>query len=238
MNIANKTAESPISNDLEQISRLLWIRPGQTLVELGCGRAETTRLLAKKFPGVEIVATEVDQVQHAKNLELVDLPNTTFIYGGAEKIKLPDNSVNYVLMLKSLHHVPMKLMGQSLIEIARVLSDGGLAYVSEPVYAGPFNEILRLFHDEKVVRQAASDAVGESIENGLFDLVEQVFFDATMSFDSFKAFEQRIIGATHTDFNIDEQLNREIKAAFEPHIDKTTGGAEFRVPMRVDLLRA
>ena len=44
-------------------------------------------------------------------------------------------------------------------EIARVLKPGGVAYLSEPVYAVRFNDILKLFHDERVVREADFDAV-------------------------------------------------------------------------------
>lgn len=55
-------------------------------------------------------------------------------------------------MLKSLHHVPMPEMSQSLNEISRVLRPGGHLYVSEPVYAGALNDILRLYNDEGVLR--------------------------------------------------------------------------------------
>ena len=42
----------------------------------------------------------------------------------------------------------------------RVLRPCGLVYISEPIYAGNFNDILRLFHDEQAVRLAAPAAVG------------------------------------------------------------------------------
>ncbi len=57
-------------------------------------------------------------------------------------------------MLKSLHHVPVESMAQALVDAARVLRPGGHLYVSEPVYAGPLNEVVRLFNDEGKVRAA------------------------------------------------------------------------------------
>ena len=178
-------SQTTISTQLEQIVSRLPVHPGHQLIELGCGRAETIVKLAKCFPGLECIATEVDQIQHAENLASDGLPNLRFQFGGAEKIDLPDASANYVIMLKSLHHVPMALMKQSLNEVRRVLIPGGLAYLAEPVYAGPFNEILKRFNDEQVVRQAAFETVKEAVESGAFELVDQVFFSVARRFADF-----------------------------------------------------
>lgn len=221
-------------SDLDLIGRRLPLEKAR-LLELGCGAANVTRLLAERFPVTGIVATEVDRVQHQKNLQITDLPKVTFKYGGAEHIDLPDASVDAVIMLKSLHHVPTDLMEQGFTEIARVLKPGGLAYISEPVYAGEFNQILRLFNDEKVVREAAFAATQRAVESGLLELVEEIFFEAESRFVGWEGFEQRIIGATHSEFAIDDVLYQEIKAAFLPHV--VDGEAVFYMPIRVDLLR-
>ncbi|MEA3291548.1 MAG: class I SAM-dependent methyltransferase, partial [Pseudomonadota bacterium] len=111
---------------------------GVTVLELGCGQAWMTRKISELFAPARVIATEVDRIQHEKNLLIDDLPVVEFRYGEAEQVDLPNNSVDVVLMLKSLHHVPVEKMDQSLGEIARVLKPGGLAYLSEPVYAGDF----------------------------------------------------------------------------------------------------
>ena len=49
--------------------------------------------------------------------------------GGAQAIDLPADSIDLVIMLKSLHHVPTELMDRALAEIHRVLKPGGLAYL-------------------------------------------------------------------------------------------------------------
>ena len=136
--------ELPVSTDMEQIAKHLPLA-GACVLELGCGGAANTRQLAEAFPSAEIIATEVDRIQHAKNLQISDLSNVAFKYGGAEAIDLSDGSVDAVIMLKSLHHVPMHAMTRGLSEIHRVLKSGALAYISEPIYAGDFNDIMRLF---------------------------------------------------------------------------------------------
>jgi len=146
------------TTELEIMARVLPMA-GRRVLELGCGRAWMTRQMAERFRPREIIATEVDRIQHRKNLQIEDLPGVRFVYGGAEQIDLPDHSVDLALMLKSLHHVPRESMAPAMNEIARVLKPGGLAYISEPVYQGDFNDILRLFHDEKTVREQAFEAI-------------------------------------------------------------------------------
>jgi SAM-dependent methyltransferase len=222
------------ATEFEVMSRLLPFE-GAHVLELGCGSARWTRTIAEKFNIASLRATEVDKVQHAKNQQIDDLPKVEFCYGGAQDIQLPDASVDIVIMLKSLHHVPVDLMHQSLGEIHRVLRSGGLAYISEPVYAGEFNQILRLFNDEKEVRQAAFDSLRDAVDVGMFDLAEEVFFQGPSSFTDFADFEQRILFPSHSDHRIDPDLHQRVKAAFLPHL--TAKGAEFINPQRVDLLR-
>jgi len=222
------------ATELEIIQQHLPIQD-KLLLELGCGRAWMTRQLAERFQPRQIIATEVDTIQHGKNLLIDDLPSVTFTAGGAEAIDLEDNSVDVVMMLKSLHHVPLPLMDRALSEIARVLRPGGLAYISEPVYAGDFNEILRLFHDEKRVREAAFTAVQNSVASGELSLVKQIFFNAPGSYRDFAEFDERMIQVTHTNHQIDDTLYRRIRNAFNRHMGED--GAHFLKPSRVDLLQ-
>jgi len=58
------------------------------VLELGCGRAEKTRVVAKK--AASVLALDVDEVQLAKNITVTDLPNVRFAHGGAERIPASD----------------------------------------------------------------------------------------------------------------------------------------------------
>ena len=234
MQIAQE-GDLPRSSDFEQIGQLLPLENARIL-ELGCGAASTTRLLAERFPVREIIAMEVDRIQHEKNLQITDLPNVTFKYGGAQAIDLPDASVDAVIMLKSLHHVPVTDMDQSFNEIARVLHPDSLVYISEPVYAGDFNDILRLFNDEKLVREAAFAATQRAVEKGLLQLDREIHFFSTRRFQGFEEFDRQMLGATHSEFDIDDALHAKIKERFMPYVGDN-GVAEFHHPLRIDLLR-
>jgi SAM-dependent methyltransferase len=218
----------------EVIESLLDLR-GRQLLELGCGGAWMTRMLAERFGAAHVVATEVDRIQHEKNLTITDLPNVTFRYGGAEAIADPDASFDAVFMFKSLHHVPLDLMGQALGEIHRVLKPGGLAYFSEPVYWGPFNDLMRLFNDERQVREAAFAALAQSVDSGRFVLETELFFQVADTYASWEVFESRFLDVTHTVIDVDAARREEIRQAFMTHM--TPSGAHLLKPHRVDLLR-
>ncbi|OQW98231.1 MAG: SAM-dependent methyltransferase [Thiothrix lacustris] len=240
MQIQNPTATTRC-NELDLIAQHLPL-DNATVLELGCGKAQMTRRIAERFPTVRIIATEVDQIQHANNLEtqrsLSEVEGNphpiTFKLGGAQAIDAPDNSIDVVFMFKSLHHVPRELMAQSLQEIARVLKPGGLVWISEPVYAGDFNDILRLFHDEKVVRELAFQ-VCDAVDAGTLELVEQIFCHTESRFADFNEFDERIIQVTHTNHQLDDALYQTVKARFNAHVGAS--GAAFENPARFDVLR-
>lgn len=233
MQIEDPTADR-VAGELEILSGAVPLR-GARVLELGCGRALMTRRIAEEFGPAEIVATEVDRIQHDKNLLIDDLPQVRFVYGGAEAIDLPDGSVDSVLMFKSLHHVPREKMDRALAEIARVLKPGGLAYLSEPVFAGAFNDILRLFNDEREVRTLAFNAVQRAVAEGRLELVEQIFFLSPTRYRDFAEFDERILKVTHTDHRLDDQLFATVRDRFQAQMGND--GANFLNPMRVDLLR-
>jgi ubiquinone/menaquinone biosynthesis C-methylase UbiE len=221
------------ATEIELMERLLSFDEALVL-ELGCGRAGITRQLAQAHPDCSFVATEVDSVQHEKNLTL-PVPNIEFRLEGAQSIAEPDQSVDIVLMLKSLHHVPQAIMPQAMSELARVLKPGGVAYFSEPVYQGEFNALMSLIHDEKRVREMAFKAIRSLAQRQEMELLGQYFLNVPGLYPSWEDFESRFLKVTHTRLEIDELRYRRIKAEFMKHMGP--GGAEFLKPHRIDLLR-
>jgi cyclopropane fatty-acyl-phospholipid synthase-like methyltransferase len=59
---------------------------GAHVLELGCGKAEKTRMIAQAGKVASILALEVDAFQHARNLQIRDLPNVRFAHGAAERL--------------------------------------------------------------------------------------------------------------------------------------------------------
>lgn len=223
-----------ISDELDLLQTLVDPDQHPRVIELGCGAAELSRKLLARRPGCEISALEVDERQHAKNL-LDPLPRLQFVLAGAQSIPFPAQSFDLALMLKSLHHVPLDQMAQALSEVHRVLRPGGLLYVSEPVFAGALNEVMRLFNDEEQVRAAAQRAVQAAVLSGAWEQVSETLFEMPVHYRDFAEFEERMIGVTYVTHRLDATVSQAVRSRFEPHM--TADGAHFVRPMRVNLLR-
>ncbi len=223
-----------ITDELEVLSALVPLER-QTIIELGCGAAQMARSLLKRFPGSSITGLEVDQRQHAKNLANPQ-EGLHFVAAGAQAIPAADASFDLALMLKSLHHVPMPLLATALNEAARVLRDGGHLYVSEPVYGGPFNEVIRTYNEEGAVRAAAQAAVDQAVAQGPWAQVAEQHFDMPVRFASFDDFEGRMMRPTFADHKLDEAKIAAARRAFLAHAHPD-GSADFLRPMHVRLLR-
>ncbi len=223
-----------IRDELELLDQVVGLAGHPRVIELGCGAAQLSRKLLERFESTEVTALEVDERQHAKNLASPQA-RLTFVAAGAQAIPFGDGRFDLALMLKSLHHVPLDLLDVALAEVHRVLRPGGLLYVSEPLFAGALNEVMRLFHDEQVVRAAALSALHRAVASGAWEPVSETFFDVPVHYRDFAEFEQRMIGVTYQNHRLDAATLAAVRARFEPHMG--ADGAHFVRPMRVNLLK-
>lgn len=207
----------------------------QRIIELGCGNARLARKLLARHAGSQLVGLEVDEVQHAQNLANPQ-QRLVFMAGSAEAVPFPDASFDGAMMLKSLHHVPLDGMDLALAEVARVVKPGGWFYVSEPIFGGALNEIVRLYNDENTVRRAAQAALDRALASGTrWEAAEERRFAQPTHFQDWADFEQRMLYPSFADHHITPELVERVRAAFAPH--QTADGAHFVRPMHARLLR-
>lgn len=232
--MTSRAAPPRVADELDLLAEWVPLADAR-IVELGCGAAALARALVQRFPGARVTGLEVDERQHAKNLAAPPVPGLSFAAGGAQAVPYADATFDLALMLKSLHHVPRPLMATALAEAARVLRPGGHLYVSEPVYGGPFNDIVKLFNEERVVREAAQAALDEALRSGGWTQARELVFETALHFPDFATFEQKVMRPTFADHHLDEAKLAQVRAAFEPHLQP--GGAHFVREMHVRLLR-
>ena len=230
-----KLIEENITQTLEEIYLIETLNlDNKTILELGCGSATMTKLLSQYGSNRVIIACEVDQLQHEKNL-LLNIPNIEFKLNSAQDINLDDESVDMIFMFKSFHHIPYNLMKKALEEIKRVLKPNGLVYISEPLFQGDQNQLISMFHDEQQVRIDAFEHIKEAVESEQFKLFRELFFQTEVVYEDFEDFKAKQMNLSYNDNTITKELEEKIKDKFNSFNEgKRTS---FMKPFRVDILQ-
>lgn len=170
---------------------------GLDLVDVGCGPALVSRELVKL--GARVLGVEPDPVQAAKNRLAPPEPGLRLEEGGAERLPLPDNSVDGVLFFRSLHHVPTAHIDAALAEAIRVLKpERGFLCVVEPGMDGSHFAMMRPFHDETLVRNEAQAALGRLSARRLFRHEARYH---CVQYPRHESFEQMVAQYTGLSFN-------------------------------------
>lgn len=105
------------------IARHAGFAPG-VCVDLGCGTGRFTGILAATFGGRVIGIDPSRPMLRAAAVALRGTPGVTLLHGRAESIPLAPDSVDFVLMSMSYHHVPDK--PAALASVRRTLRSGGV----------------------------------------------------------------------------------------------------------------
>lgn len=125
-------------SQLKRIDRLVSIKPGDRVLEVGCGLGHLTFALAQR--GVDIIG--VDANPQAAQVSGNGLVRHMF----AESLDFDDAIFDHIVSVHAIEHIP--LLAKAFEEIARVLKPGGkgvFIYPAEPIrglYAIPTSIIL------------------------------------------------------------------------------------------------
>lgn len=93
------------------------------ILEIGCGRGDTTRMLLTRFPGAEITATDYDAAQVARAKRRVRDPRARFRKADAMALPFAPASFDLVIECNTFHHV--RGWVAAIGECNRVLAPGG-----------------------------------------------------------------------------------------------------------------
>jgi SAM-dependent methyltransferase len=217
------TVTRETTTDLAVLDRLVQPR-GKLIVDVGCAGGALVRRLAAL--GAEVVGVEVSMQQLAA---AATEPGARYLIGHAQALPLDDASVDVVLFMRSLHHVPPPEMVDALREAARVLRAGGVVYVAEPLPDGKFFEVVSIVDDELEVRLAAQRALADASRAGL-ERVTTIDYDVKVEIAGLDALRARIV-------SVDPQRAATFDARADELARALGTGRCFVQPMRADLLR-
>ena len=231
--MAQTTQDFGVTRDIDVIDKLLNVDT-QFVVDAGCGNLGLSKALAKR--GARVLGIDPDPIQAEINLQADVIPNVGFAQTGAQSIPVENASVDGVLFPKSLHHIPADMYRDVFTELSRVLKPDGFVYVMEPVASGHLNEVMRMFHDEEEVRDAAQAAL-EQIAMPMFEDVSVVSYNVPVQYESWEDFKNKYVGASYNtaSYTPEQVSSEDVKARFLSLGEAS--GFLFESPMRVTFLR-
>jgi SAM-dependent methyltransferase len=225
-----------LTSDLTVFDRLVPVS-GRDVVDIGCGGGMLVRALTAR--GARVTGVEISESQLAAAIRDDDGSGARYLVGLAQRLPLEDASVDVVVFMRALHHVPPADMLDGLREAARVLRPGGAVYIAEPLTEGDFFELTSLVEDEREVRAAAQRVIADAAAAGL-DRVETLEYDVRLCLANLDAFAARLISVDPARGEVFEERKELLAEAFarlgEP--GERPGERCFLAPMRVDVLRA
>lgn len=228
-----KKHELGVLSHLDVIDRFLEVKE-RFVIDAGCGNMHLSKALAER--GASVLAIDPDPLQAEKNRKAEVIANVGFAETGADALPVEDKSIDGILFSYSLHHVPAELYESVFAEVLRVLKPDAFCYVMEPVAAGELNEVMRLFHDEVQVRDAAQRAL-EAHAMPHFASVDVIEYSTRVKYDSWEHFANRYAGKTFNANYTEADVRAEhVRERFMELGEPTQ--FEFNSPVRVTWLRS
>ena len=148
--------------------RLADLPPGAAVLDMGCGRGTSVRLIRKTFQPARLVAFDIDAraIDQARR-RLASLLGETVELRVADAARLPfgDGEFDAAFELGILHHVAD--WRAALRETTRVLKPGGVFCFAEPSYGRIHHGLYRFLGHPKDAGFTANELRSALVEAGL-----------------------------------------------------------------------
>lgn len=115
-----------------QLAALSGVRPGDHVLDVGCGPGYFTRIMADAA-GPQGRATGLDASEEgiAEARRVTRQPNCTFVNGITEAIDADEGTYDVVVTALMIHHLPEDLRPRAVAEMFRVLRPGGRLLIAD-----------------------------------------------------------------------------------------------------------
>lgn len=221
-----------VNSPLTVIEQVLSPILGKRVLEVGCGAGGLAHALVAKGALVTGVDPNADAVLAAER----SASSAEFLQAGAEALPFADRTFDAVVVVNTLHHVPIEMMDQALQEMARTTTIGGHVIIIEPLAQGSFFEALRLVEDETVVRAEAQIALARAVRQGRFVLEKTISYVRTEGFNDIASFLARIIAVDPSrEILVKENLGAIVEGVRS--LAGSGGRLSLDQPIKADILR-
>lgn len=204
------------------------------LLDIGCGAGKFTRLIARRGAKVSGIDANADVVAEAERAAAEAGLAIAFHHGCGEALPFGDGTFDIVVFSNSLHH--MSDIAGALREAARLLPDGGLLYVMEPVAWGNYHEATKAVNDETEPRAAAYGALAALPQAGLAARTE-LLYRVRRQFAAYEEWRDAQVARGEKRRALFAARDAEIRETFERHATRTAEGLSLDQLFRINLFQ-
>lgn len=169
----------------EKIVKLLELKPGEKLLDVGCGTGSLLKAAKRLHPDNEMTGIDIDKkVLEIAKRKLVST-GIQLVNTGAENLPFPEKSFDAVVSTLIFHHLPAAIKRKALLEIKRVLKPDGRFLL---VDFGKIDGALKLvYYAEMVLRLPEAETAKDNVEGKIPSYLKEAEFE-------FKEVSKRYLG--------------------------------------------
>lgn len=208
---------------------------GATVLDLGCGNGWVARALSASTERMIGLDPSLAQIGLATNAD--PAANELYLCALGEALPFDGAGFDIVLLFNSFHHISISHQQRALVECARVMKQGGLLYIQEPVASGPAYELCRPLDDEAELYARAFDAIRAATARGDFVQVLEEWFTIDYRYDDCEALSEELICVNPDRRRRLEELKASLESDFVRLGRKESDGWHFAQVQRVNLLK-
>lgn len=151
------------------------VKPGQEVLDLGCGTGTLTVQIARAFPGVIVTGIDADPeaLAIARAKAVREVTPVTFTRGFAQHLPFDSERFDTVVSSLFFHHLTRTDKKGALAEAGRVLKPGGEFHVAD--WGKPANLLMHAaFLTVRLLD--GFETTAESVSDGLLELMRTAGF--------------------------------------------------------------